>query len=147
MATRKTAATASTSPAKRTAQRKKSAAEVLAAQRRDIANARDLCRTLVAELNFATEESDAIEEFIAQVPETDKRRQTAMLKAITLAGRAAVMRDLATATRTLIELERRAFDLSAADESDAASTQPSAVDSIAARIARLATPEAPSVEA
>ena len=119
---------------------------MLAAQRRDIADARDLCRTLVAELSFATAESDAIEEAIALAPEIDKRLQTAILRAISLAGRAAVMRDLATATRILIELERRAFDLTAADESDETPTRPSAVNSIAARIARLAVPDAPSAE-
>jgi len=146
MATKKRAATGSPSPTKRAAAAKKSAADVLAAQRRDIADARDLCRTLVAELSLATEESAATEEAIAPAPETDKRRQTAMLRALSLAGRAAVMRDLATATRTLIELERRAFDLTADDESDETQTRPSAVDSIAARIAHLAAPDAPSAE-
>lgn len=139
MATKKRAVTGA--PSRRAAAAKKAAAEVLAAQRRDITDARDLCRQLVVELGFSSDESDAIEEAIALAPEIDRRRQTAMLKAVSLAGRAAVMRDLAGATKTLIELERHAFDLTADDESDDAQTRPSAIDSIAARIARLAAPD------
>jgi hypothetical protein len=130
-------------PSRRATAARKAAADALAVQRRDIADARDLCRTLVAELSLASEENEAIEEAIALAPEIDKRRQAAMLKAVSLAGRAAVMRDLAGATKTLIELERHAFDLATDDDSDAEQMQPSAVDSIAARIAHLAIHDEP----
>lgn len=98
MVTRPRATKRAPSPARRAATERKAAIDVLTAHRRDIADARDLCRRLVTELNFATQESDAIEETIALSQETDKRRQAAMIRAISLAGRAAVMRDLATAT-------------------------------------------------
>lgn len=147
MASRKKAAGGAAAPAKRSASKKKSAAEVLAAERRDIADARALCRSLVAELRFAGEESEAIEDAIAQSSETDKRRQAALMRAITLSGRAAVMRELAGATKALIELERAAFDLSAADESEPETGQSSALDSIAAELARLAAPEKAEGEA
>ena len=141
MATKKRAA-----PAKRAAAAKKVAADILAAQRRDIADARDLCRTLVAELRSTGEESAAIDEGAAIAPEIDKKRKMALAKEATLAGRAAILHDLAGITRTLIELERHAFDLTAAEESDAAPNQPSAVDSIAERIARLTAPDEQSIE-
>ena len=115
-------------PSRRSAEEKKAAADVLAAQRHDIADARELCRKLVAELTFASEESDAVEEAIALAPETDKRRQGAMMRAVSLASRAAVMRDLASATRTLIELERGAFDLSATEEAEETRAQASIID-------------------
>ena len=125
-------------PARRAAQQKKIAANILAAQRNDIADARNLCRKLVAELGLATEECDAIDLADANVPETDKRSQAAMIKAVSLAGRATVLRDLSGAMRTLIDLERGAFDLGAADEIEEAKAQSSAIDSITASLARLA---------
>jgi hypothetical protein len=145
MATRTRAPKSSPSPARRAAAAKK-AADVLAAHRRDIADARALCRKLVAELSFAAAEAETIDLSAEVQPKADKRRQTAMMRAVSLAGRAAVMRDLASASRTLIELERRAFDLSAADESEEARAHPSAIDSIAAGMARLAASAPPSDE-
>jgi hypothetical protein len=134
------------SPSRRATAARKAAAGVLAVQRRDIADARNLCRALVAELSFASAESEAIEAAVALDSEIDKRRQPALLRALSLAGRAAIMRDLAGATKTLIELERHAFDLTAADDADAEPMQPSAADSIAARIASLAAADASSGE-
>ena len=136
MATRPRAKRAA-SPARRAAEEKRIAAEILAEQRSDIAEARDLYRHLVGELKIATQEAaaGALDDAIAS--DSEKKVSAAMTKAVSLAGRAAVMKDLFGAMRTLVDLERDVFDLAATEEAEPPSAI-SAVDAINARLAQLA---------
>ncbi|HWG05449.1 MAG TPA: hypothetical protein VG271_10585 [Beijerinckiaceae bacterium] len=136
MATRPRVAKRTASPARRAAKQRKIAADILAQQRSDIADARDLYRHLVVELRLATQESAASEPDDTIVRDTDKKVPAAMMKAASLAGRAAVMKDLFSAMRILVDLERDVFDLAGAEETEAPSGI-SAVDAINASLARL----------
>lgn len=88
-------------------------AQVVQHHRRDIKAGRELCALLMGQLYEATTEREAIElaimEETAGDPFPHRRRQ--MLNAVNLASRAGVIRDLATAMKSLQALERTAFGL------------------------------------
>ena len=80
--------------------------------RADIRTQRNLVRTLVSELQAGCKPERQQElEAAIEVEEEDGRRRAAMLRAVSLPTRAGVMRELATAGKILIELERQAFSL------------------------------------
>lgn len=83
---------------------------VLRDQRKTIGVGQKLTFRLLDELDAATSHVGELEDLI-NAPDTDPKRRTAMLKAVSLPGRAAVMRDIATATRTWVNLERQAFGI------------------------------------
>ena len=70
----------------------------------------DLTLRLPFELDATTTHAGELEDMI--VAETDNARQrNAMMRAVSLPGRAAVMRDLAQAAKTWVGLERQAFGI------------------------------------
>ena len=75
-----------------------------------ISNGRSLTMRLITELDVATSHLGEMEREIDAGPESPSRRN-AMLKAVSLPSRAAVMRDLATACRAWVGLERQAFSI------------------------------------
>ncbi len=87
--------------------------EVVRQHRRDISEKRDLVRGLVAELRQASDGRADLEEAIEDETADDKdaRRRNSMLRAVSLASRAGIIRDLTASAKTLIDLERQAFSL------------------------------------
>lgn len=87
------------------------AVQIVREHRQDIGEQRDLVRTLYRELRDESdpERLNELQETVAA--EKDGRRRAALQRAISLPARAGVMRDLATAGKVLIELERQAFSL------------------------------------
>lgn len=83
--------------------------EIIRSHRRDIMSGRDMLRTLLDELRESTTERESVGETIED--EKDQRRREAMRRAVSLPGRARVMTDLAGAMKTLVSLERQAFNI------------------------------------
>lgn len=81
----------------------------------------EITARLMHELDVSTSKNDEITEEI--LSEKDDKRRFAAMRAVSLPGRAAVMRDLAQAARVWINLERQAFRIS----DDRSKEQPSAV--------------------
>ena len=81
--------------------------------RTDIGKGRRLVELLMAELEGATLNVAEVEQAIEDETATDSngQRRSAMLKAVSLATRAGVISNLATAMKTLVGLERQAFNL------------------------------------
>lgn len=82
----------------------------------------ELTGRLMRELEVSTTRNDELVELIDS--KDDNKRQFAALRALSLPGRAAVMRDLAQAARLWVNLERQAFRIS----DDRSKEQPSAVN-------------------
>jgi transposase-like protein len=91
--------------------------QIVRQHRADIGEQRRLVGDLVSELRESTSFRLEIEEAIEEETASDKspRRRDQMLRAVGLASRVGVMKDLAAATKTLIELERQAFNIGAGD--------------------------------
>lgn len=87
--------------------------EVISRHRKDIAKGQTLVALLFGQLNEAAEHRSLIEEAINDECGDDRTtvRRTAMLKAVSLPSHAVVLRDLSTALKNLIPLERQAFNL------------------------------------
>ena len=94
---------------------------VITRHRKDIAQGHHIVGLLMSQLMQAAQERAELEEAIHEDTEDDKStmRRHKMLKAISLPGHAAVMRDLSTAMKNLIPLERQAYNL---DETSAEET-------------------------
>lgn len=103
--------------------------EVVRSHRNDIGEARRLFLDLLMELKDSTDNRDEIEEAIEDDTKRDPNRQRRgrMLRAVSLASRAGVLKDLSTAGKVLIELERQAFSL---DEPEEASNPLAAVTEV-----------------
>jgi len=93
---------------------------VIREHRKSILTGRQLVQLLAGQLNEAANKRNEIEEDICidtekggegGKKETDYRRRNTMLKAVSLPAHAAVLRDLSTALKNLIPLERQAFNL------------------------------------
>lgn len=89
--------------------------QIVRQHRADIGDQRVLVGDLVAELREATSCRDDIEAAIEEETADDKspRRRDQMLRAVALASRVGIAKDLAAATKTLVELERQAFNIGA----------------------------------
>lgn len=88
--------------------------EVVRSHRNDISAGRGICAMLLTELRDGTENPQLVSELVdqtADAEEWDAKRRSAAQRAISLPSRAGVMRDLATAMKTLQGLERVAFNL------------------------------------
>jgi hypothetical protein len=105
------------------------AVQVVREHRDTLRQGHALVRRLITELVEATEEFDAIERTVvdATSDDRDSRRRAQMLRAISLPARAATMRDLAAAAKTLITLERQAFGI---DDDHRRDQQPSTLGSL-----------------
>lgn len=94
--------------------------EVVREHRKDIRTGRSIIQMLFGELIDATNDRAEIEDAIDEEcagDENDQRRQK-MLKAVALPTRAGVIRDLSTAMKNVILLERQAFNLDEQSDDD-----------------------------
>lgn len=98
--------------------------QVVKSHRQDIARARDLVARMLGELDATTTGRDQIEAMIEAVcvktdkdgqAQVDQKRLEAMMRAVSLPGRATVIRDLSQAMQRLVTLERQAFNLDSKD--------------------------------
>lgn len=88
--------------------------QVVESHRKDINDGRQIAGLLMGELRDGTEHRETIAEIIDQQADDegwDARRRSMVNRAISLPQRAGVMRDLATAMKTLQQLERTAFGI------------------------------------
>lgn len=92
----------------------------------------------MSELDASTSQQDALEAEIlaATGQDSSERRQAAMMKAISLPSRAGVIRDLSTAMKNLVGLERQAFSMDA-DPGENDRTKTVTDDDLDSRIADL----------
>lgn len=86
---------------------------IIHGHRRDIAAGRGLVGMLFQQLGEAARDREDIENLIEEETKDDEngQRRQKMLKAVSLPGHATVLRDLSTALKNLIPLERQAFSL------------------------------------
>lgn len=87
--------------------------QLIREHRADISSGRALVALLSGQLKDAAENRDEIEEAIYDETKDDisTQRRTRMTKAVSLPAHAGVLRDLTTAMKNLIPLERQAFNL------------------------------------
>jgi len=98
------------------------AADVLQSHRADIARGRSVARALLAELIEANGSRDDIAAAIED--DGDAKRRGAMLRAVGLPSRAAVLQSLAGTMKTLVQLERQAHGMGDAPAPDEAAGEP-----------------------
>ena len=86
---------------------------IIRSHRKDIAKGRGLVALLFEQLREAAENRDDVEDEIhdATAGDKDGRRRALMLRAVSLPTHAGALRDLSTALKNLIPLERQAFNL------------------------------------
>lgn len=96
--------------------------EVVRSHRKDIGDGRELVGLLFKQLKDAANNRDAIEDAIWAETASDKtsERRNAMLQAVSLPRHAGALRDLSTALKNLIPLERQAFNLDEPGQGDPA---------------------------
>lgn len=87
--------------------------QVINRHRRDIARGQGLVSMLFQQLESAAQEREDLENLIEEETKDDDSslRRNRMLKAISLPTHAGVLRDLSTALKNLIPLERQAYNL------------------------------------
>lgn len=95
---------------------------VVRSHSRSIRNGIEITQRLMAELDVSTTRNDELTALLDSGD--DEKKRFAAMRAVSLPGRAAVMRDLAQAARVWINLERQAFRIS----DDRSKEQPSAVN-------------------
>lgn len=88
--------------------------EVVRQHRADISQARHTFRDLLAELREACQNHEELAE--EAEAENNPQRRTMLKRAVSLPSRTGVLKDLATAGKILIELERQAFSLDEPDD-------------------------------
>lgn len=95
-------------------------AQVVRTHRVDIRNAASLVGQLMEQLGEAINCRHEIAADIEQETDGDKdgQRRARMMRAISLQSHAAVVRDLSTAAKNLVALERQAYNLDAAPNED-----------------------------
>ncbi len=110
---------------------------VLRDHRQDIGNGRSLVNLLMGQLQEAAENRAEIEDGIEGETGDDNnpRRRNQMLRAVALPGHAGTLRDLTTAMKNLIGLERQAFNLD--EKAGEASDLESVLNEVASRNASL----------
>lgn len=88
-------------------------ASVVRIHRRDIRTGRSIVGALFSELQEASEQRHEIAEAIEKATEKDRdgKRRAMMHRAVGLPSRAATMQSLAGALKTLVTLERQAFNI------------------------------------
>lgn len=95
-----------------------------------------IAEKLLAELDYGTDNAEAIEDAIEAETKNDKdpKRRAAMLKAVALPSRAATLRELSQVFKNLIPLERQAFNL---DASGAGPDEPATKEDVRQALTRL----------
>jgi hypothetical protein len=76
-----------------------------------ISTGRSLTMRMLSELDAVTSNVGELKQEIEAGKKDEAKRRTAMLKSVGLSNRAATLRDLATAARTWVGLERQAFSI------------------------------------
>lgn len=111
--------------------------EVVRDHRRDINSGRNLVNLLMGQLEEAATSRDEIEDAIIDETSEDGngKRRAQMLRAVSLPGHAGTLRDLSTAMKNLIALERQAFNLD--EKQGPVSDLNSVLDEVASRNASL----------
>ncbi|PHV09594.1 hypothetical protein [Chitinimonas sp. BJB300] len=91
---------------------------VVMSHRRDVAAARGIASLLLNELHDASQDIEAIEAAILTETQDDagNLRRNQMMKAVSLSTRAGTVRDLSTALKNLVTIERQAFGLDRGDD-------------------------------
>jgi len=86
--------------------------------RKDIKGARNIAGVLSQQLLDVADHRERIVDLIEEdtKEETDTRRRKALLKAVSLPSNAGTLRDLTTALKNLIPLERQAFNIDKEDD-------------------------------
>ena len=114
------------------------AAQVIAlvrSHRAEIGRSRAMITTLMDQLEMAAESRDLLEQIIDDVEDgstgASTKRREALFRAVALPAHAAVLKTLVDALKTVVGLEREAFNVSAA------TSEPAAVDSDEVRFDRL----------
>lgn len=94
--------------------------EVVRQHRTAIGRGRDLTLRLLDELDASTTRVGELEAMIEEETRGDSNstRRNSMMRAVSLGGRATVMRDLSTAAKNWIALERQAFNMDEKPEDD-----------------------------
>jgi hypothetical protein len=112
-------------------------AEVIRLHRKDINHGRTLVGLLMGQLEEAATNRDEIEDAIEDETAGDSnvKRRNQMLRAVSLPGHAGTIRDLSTAMKNLIALERQAFNLD--EKQGPVSDLESVLDEVAQRNASL----------
>ncbi|WJN61350.1 hypothetical protein OH686_21615 [Pseudomonas sp. SO81] len=87
--------------------------QVISRHRRDIAKGHGLVNLLFGQLEQAATNREEVEDAICEETKNDEttRRRSQMLKLVSLASHAGVLRDLSTALKNLVPLERQAYNL------------------------------------
>ena len=103
--------------------------------RAEISRNRAMITTLMGQLEGAAEHRDLLEQIIAEVEDghtgASAKRREALMRAVALPVHASVLKSLADTLKTVIGLEREAFNI------NAATSEPVAVDSDEVRFDRL----------
>ena len=114
------------------------AAQVIAlvrSHRKEIGRSRAMITTLMDQLEMAAESRDLLEQIIDDVEDgstgASTKRREALFRAVALPAHAAVLKSLADTLKTVIGLEREAFNVTAA------TSEPAPVDSDEVRFDRL----------
>ncbi|WP_143747107.1 hypothetical protein [Chitinimonas sp. BJB300] len=91
---------------------------VVQAHRQSIHAARSICGLLLNQLHDASQDIEAIEDAILTETQDDagNLRRNQMMKAVSLSTRAGTVRDLSTALKNLVTIERQAFGLDRGDD-------------------------------
>lgn len=112
--------------------------EMIREHRKDISNGRSIVKLLSSQLLLAADLRDEIEDDIERETKEDSnsKRRTRMLKAVSIQSHASTLRDLTTAMKNLIPLERQAFNVDGKDTTQEENDNDSLSDT--ARAARVA---------
>jgi hypothetical protein len=113
--------------------------QVITSHRKSIQHGRKVVDLLSRQLESAAEDREDLERQIVEETETegkaDGKRRTTLLKAIALPAHAGVVRDLSTALKNLVAMERQAFNI---DDNGAAAED--ALSTLLDKIAERSTP-------
>ena len=87
--------------------------EVVRSHRKGIAAGRNIVGMLMQQLTSAAENREVLEDIIEDETKEDTttKRRTALMKAVSLPAHAATIRDLSTAMKNVVSLERQAFNI------------------------------------
>jgi hypothetical protein len=114
------------------------AAQVIAlvrSHRKEIGRSRAMITTLMDQLEMAAESRDLLDQIIDEVEDGNTgasiKRREALFRAVALPAHAAVLKSLADTLKTVVGLEREAFNVTAA------TSEPAPVDSDEVRFDRL----------
>lgn len=111
--------------------------QIILAHRTDIQRARKLSSSLLAELEFQTDNRDLLHQLAEAMCQPDEKGQNKRLelfeKVISLSTRSSTMKTLADSLRSLVAMERQAFGMDDKDNEDLGSGVEDAIRRVAAK--------------